>query len=198
MKGLTMSTISIGDKVVLSKNGRKRYKDDSDNPHYMIGTLTNDERAWRGKGDVGLLVEWANGTTNNYCTDDLDKWDPPKFKPGWRIEFDFATAYLHAKGGLLVRPVGSMSIFDQAAFDAPTGMWPTQVVLGKWEIADSLPPTGPSKRFKQGDTVIKADLRATGVVLGYDRRGRLYVDVAGADGVISYEDGEWNLLEKDT
>jgi len=189
-----VSTISIGDKVVLSKNGRKRYKDNSDNPHYMIGTLTNDESGWRCNGDVGLLVEWANGSTNNYYTDDLDKWDPPNFKPGWRIEFDFATAYLHAKGGLLVRPVGSTLSFDQEAFDSPQTGWLTEVVLGKWEIAEP----GPSKRFKQGDTVIKADLRATGVVLGYDRRGRLYVDVAGADGVISYEDGEWNLLEKDT
>lgn len=189
-----MEALKTGSRVALSEEGRHRYSDDSLNPHYMMGTITGRDRDdWR--------VEWANGEENLYHSNDLALVGA-KFKGGsvgsWRLEFDFAEAYRIAKTGVLVRPVGSTLSFDQEDFDSPQTGWLTEVVLGKWEIAEQQPPKGPIKRFKQGDNVIKADLRATGIVLGYDRRGRLYVDINAVDGVLAYEEGEWNLLEKDS
>lgn len=60
--------IRVGARVVLSKDGRKAYKNALDNPHTVAGRLARkifDEYCYE--------VEWDNGHWNNYTKGQIEE-----------------------------------------------------------------------------------------------------------------------------
>jgi hypothetical protein len=66
-----MRKFQVGDTVVMSEEGRIKYRDRPDNPHHLQGTV-NSSRDAPDAFSFCLNVIWDNGEFNGYRTIDLE------------------------------------------------------------------------------------------------------------------------------
>lgn len=64
--------IHIGTRVRMSAFGRKVFQNSESNPHYALGTVTQNERKKLGPFNLDCAVDWDNSTYNSYDYEHLE------------------------------------------------------------------------------------------------------------------------------
>jgi len=63
----------VGDRVVMSEEGRRRWPEAIYNPHHVEGTVSrNDATGTNSQERLSIRVEWDGGKCNSYRPQDLE------------------------------------------------------------------------------------------------------------------------------